>query len=559
MKVRHSKFMALLVITLLITAMLTGCGPKAGQTTAGDNTSGDAASAPQKQGLVYPISAEIPSLDPQLANAIPSFNIGKHVFEGLIRVHNGKIQPGMAESWDTSPDGITYTFHLRDAQWSDGSKVTAKDFEFGLLRLLDPNTAASYAFAGLNIKNGGKFNSGEITDPTQVGIKALDEKTLEIKLEYPTKYFLSYLDLMCFYPTQKAAFDKYGTTFATEADKMLYNGPFILKEWKHEQEMVLEKNPNYWDKDSIKLNSIKAIQVNDINTAISMYENGELDFCDIPMPLVEQYKKEDKALVYMSGADDWMQINLKAKGKPWLANKNFRQALSFAINREDYVLTTTKGLYKPATRLVLPIVSGSSGYYCDEHPLSPYTTKADPAKAKELLQAAMKELNITDPAKISVTFLTQDEETSKLMAESLQDQITKNLGITFDIQVVPYKQKIERMNKSDYEMLYAGWGPDYDDPMTYMELWETKNSQNTGKYSNPKYDRLIEGARVETDAKKRCEMFYEAEKILLDDAPLVPLQYRQRAWTCNPALKGVVRHFIGADTDMVYAYFEGAK
>ncbi|WP_422443547.1 peptide ABC transporter substrate-binding protein [Thermoanaerobacterium sp. DL9XJH110] len=551
MKRKLFSFIALLVVVFMTVSVVAGCGQK--QSSSGQQSSGANNASENKKVLTFSLTAEVPSLDQQLANSQPSFDVGKHIFEGLIRVHDGKIKPGMAESWEISPDGLTYTFHLRDAKWSDGSPVTAQDFEYGIKRLLDPNLASAYAFAGYNILNGKEYNLKQITDPGKIGVKAIDEKTLEIKLNAPTKYFLSYLDLMCFYPVKKEVVEKYGSAYATEADKMLYNGPFILKEWKHEQEMVLEKNPNYWDKDSIKLDEIRILQVGDPNTALSMYENGELDFVDIPMAMVEKYKQEGTAKVYLSGADDWIKINLNLPDKPWLANKNFRKALNYAIDREDYLKTATKGLYLPATRLVLPVIAGVNGYYADEYPLEAYPKKADLAKAKEYLQKAMKELNISDPSQISVEYKIQDDETSKLMAEALQDQITRNLGIKFNIKLVTYKQRLADEQKGDFELVYAGWAPDYDDPMTYMELWETNNPQNSGKYSNPKYDELIEKARVEVDPKKRAEMFYEAEKILLDDAPLVPLQFRQRAWLCKDNVKGIVRSFVGADIDAVYA------
>lgn len=553
MKKRYLSFTALLMAVLMLGTMLTGCGPKEQQAAAPQNNAEQAAEA--QKTLTFTLIS-VPSIDPQLANSIASANVIKGFSEGLVRVFEGKVKPGMAEKWDVSEDGKTYTFHLRDAKWSDGSTITAKDFEYAFIRLLDPKNASPYSFAGYVIQNAYEFNSGKITDPAQVGVKAIDDKTLEIKLVNPTSYFVSTLDLVCFYPAKKESVEKYGADYAAAADKILSNGPFIIKDWKHEQEIVLEKNPDYWDKDSIKLDTVKILLVSDVSTVLGMYENGEIDFCDVPMALLDNYMAEGKAKVYMSGADDWMRINFKRTEKPWLQNLNFRKALNYAIDREAYVKMATKGLYFPATRLVLPIMAGVNGYYCDEYPINIYPTKADTAKAKEYLDKAMKELGISDPKKIAVEYTISDDETTKLMAEVLQDQVTKNLGITFDIKMVTFKQKLENDTKGDFDLIYNGWGPDYDDPMTYMELWESTNSQNGGKYSNPEYDKLIAAARLETDKAKRMEMFRKAETILLEDAGFVPLQFRQRAWLCKDNLKNLARFFIGADTDYVYAYFE---
>ncbi|HYE81794.1 MAG TPA: peptide ABC transporter substrate-binding protein [Clostridia bacterium] len=553
MRKRHLTLLAMLLIAIMISSMLTGCGPKEQQTAAPEANTEKAAEA--QNTLTFTL-ASVPSIDPQLSNSIPSFNVIKGFSEGLIRNFEGQVKPGMAEKWDVSEDGTTYTFHLRDTKWSDGSPVTAKDFEYGIIRLLDPKNAASYSFAAYIIQNAAEFNSGKITDPSQVGVKAIDDKTLEIKILNPTSYFVSTLDLPCFYPVKKEFVEKNGIDFAASADKILSNGPFVIKDWKHEQEIVFEKNPEYWDKDSIKLDAVKILLVSDPNTALAMFENGEIDFCDIPTALVEKYQQEGTAKVYMSGADDWMRINFKRTEKPWLQNVNFRKALNYAIDREDYVKTATKGLFFPATRLVLPLMAGVNGYYCDEYPINIYPTKADTAKAKEYLDKAMKELNITDPKQIVVEYTISDDDATKLMAEVLQDQINTNLGISFEIKMVTYKQKLENDTKGDFDLVYNGWGPDYNDPMTYMELWETTNSQNGGKYSNPEFDKLVAAARVEKDKTKRMEMFHKAETILLEDAGFVPLQFRQRAWLSKDNLKNLARFFIGADTDYVYAYFE---
>jgi len=532
-----------------MSSTLIGCGNSS-------NTQ-QAETTEELQVLTFSQTSEIPSLDPQLQNSMQSFEVSNGIFEGLVRMHSGQVQPGIAEKWEISSDGKTYTFHLRDAKWSDGQPVTAYDFEYGIRRLLDPKTGAAYAFAGHIIQNGLEYNTGKITDVNQLGVKAIDEKTLEIKTASPAPYFLGYLSLPCFMPTRQDIVEKFGTEFALEAENNVYNGPFILKEWQHESGVTLEKNPNYWNKDAIKLDKVNILQITDPNTAFSMYENGELDFVNIPNTLWDKYRDNPETKLIMNGAVDWLRLNLDAAGKPWLANKDFRKALNYAINRQEYVNIATKGLYFPYTRLVLPMVQGAKGgKYTEECPIDYYPETGDLTKAKEHLEKALHALNIKDSKEITLEMKFSDTAADKALAEVLQDQLTRNLGITVEIKLVTYKQKLDDDVKRQYESIYNGWMPDYDDPMTYLELFESTNSQNSTGWSNAEYDRLIQTARTETDPVKRQEYFWEAEKILIEECPFVPLQCRQLGYLEKDNLKGVSRYFVGSDIDFVFAYFE---
>lgn len=372
-----------------------------------------------KNTLVFSMEAEIPALDPQKANAAPSFTVGNGLFEGLIRTVDGKVTPGMAKEWKTSPDGKTITFKLRDAKWSDGKPVTANDFEYAIKRLLDPKTASEYAFAAYYITGAEEYNLGKNPSAASVGVKATDAKTLVITLKNPTPYFIAYLGAYSFAPARKDIVEKFGESYATAADKAVYNGPFILKEWKNEQSKLLVKNKTYWNASAIKLDAVEILQIADTSTALSMFENGELDFVEVPSSLFKQYEK--KAGAFYNGADDFIKFQVQPNPeKPWLANVNFRKAIGYAIDRESYCNISTKGLYVPALRYVLPIVMGVDKKYGEEYPLEFYPPKADVAKAKEYLNKALAELKIDSPSKISVEYLIQDLEETRLMAETLQ-------------------------------------------------------------------------------------------------------------------------------------------
>ena len=504
--------------------------------------------------LVFSMEAEIPALDPQKSNAAPSFTVGNALFEGLVRNVDGKVTPGAANKWEISPDGKTLTFHLRDSKWSDGKPVTAQDFENGIKRLLDPKTAAEYAFAAYYITGAEAYNLGKNPSADSVGVKAVDAKTLTVKLNNATPYFLGYLAFYCFAPARKDIIEKYGATYATSADKAVYNGPFILKEWKNEQRKLMVKNPQYWNTSAIKLNAVEILQISDTATALSMYENGDLDFVEVPSNLYKQYEQKGLAKPFYNGADDWMKVNVAPNpAKPWLANANFRKAVSWAIDRDSYCAISTKGLYTPNSRFVLPIVQGVSKKYGEEYPLQFYTPKGDAAKAKDFLKKAMTELKIDAPSRITIEYLIQDNDECRLMAETLQQQIEKNLGITVKIKLVPRKQRGQMEQQHEYDMVYSGWMPDYDDPMSYMEIWLGDSSQNNSGYASPEYDKLIKAALVEKDAKKRMGMIAQAEKIILNDAPLIPLQLRRKAILTSPSLKNLSTPLIGAQYDFVYA------
>lgn len=507
--------------------------------------------------LRFSVETEIPALDPQKSNAVPAFTVGNAVFEGLIRTTDGKVVPGMAEKWTISPDGRTLTFQLRDAKWSDGKPVTAQDFEYAIKRLLNPKIAAEYAFAAYYIKGAQDYNLGKTPNADGVGVKAKDAKTLVITLNEPTPYFLSYLGANCFSPARQEIVEKYGDSYATSADKAIYNGPFILKEWKNEQRKLMVKNPTYWNAAAIKLDEVEILQIADPTTALSMFESGELDLVDVPANLYKQYAQKGATKAFYNGANDWMNVNVRPNpAKPWLSNANFRRAIAWAIDRESYTAISTKGLYTPNLRYVLPLVMGVSKRYGEEHPLTYFPPKGDPAKAKDYLKKALAELKLDSPSKISFEFLIQDLEETRLMAETLQQQLEKTLGIQVKIKLVTRKQRAQMEQKKEYEVVYSGWMPDYDDPMTYMEIWLSDNSQNRSGYASPEYDKLVKGAMVEKDATKRMNLIAQAEKILLNDSAMIPLQLRRKVSMYHPKLQGLIRPLINVDQDFVYASFK---
>lgn len=540
-----------LALLLTLGIVLSGCSGNNGaqqQPANGEQTTGE------KIVKLGALDAEPPNIDPQIGTDLASFFIGGHIMEGLVRVYDGKVQPGMAEKWEVSPDALTYTFHLRDAQWSDGVPVKAQDFYYSIMRLLDPKTAAGYAeVMGFYIKNAEKYYKGEITDKSQVGVKVVDDKTLEITLESPTGYFIRLLGLMCFLPVREDIVAKYGEAFAAEPDKMVYNGPFILKEWKHEEEVVLEKNPNYWDKDNIKMDRIELPIITDLNTAQNMYDAGEiLSTSNVPEELFDSYIQSGKAKMSLNGGLYWLQFNYSSKDKgKILSNVNFRKAVSYAIDRDALVSAVVKR-GKSANRYVPDNIMGLNDKFDSENPLDVLPTKADPAKAKEYFDKALAELNMTADNFPTIKLLGSDTAAARKFCEAVQDMLLKNLGVKLELVNVPAKQRLQAVNDRDYEMAYANWFPDYDDPMTYLDIWITKGGFNRSDYSNPAFDALIKDAKTTTDEKVRQQKMAEAEKVLLEDMVVVPAYWGANASAVSDKLVNYTRSLVGADPDLTY-------
>lgn len=526
------------------------------QSSEGSNES-DTPEAQGEKVLRMGLNGEPPNLDPQKSTDAVSAEVITGMLEGLIRVHEGIVQPGMAEKWEISDDGLTYTFHIRDnAKWNDGVPVTAKDFEYSIKRLLNPETAAEYAYMAYYIKGGEAWNNGTGSEE-DVAVKALDDNTLEIVLNHPTKYFLSMLQLSQFLPSRQDIVEKHGQKYAADADKFVFNGPFIMTDWKHEEEVILVKNEDYWDKDNVKLSKIEMPIFSKRQPEYQMYMDGELDWALLDKDTMTQIP-EDELQFYHDGAVDYFEINtisddpIKAK---LLNNKNFKKALGYAIDRKSYCEAVLKDGSEPALRFNLPLFAGTTDgkKFTEEYPLEVYSETADVEKAKELLNTALTEEGLTIDQIPTIELLTDDTESAKLQSEALQAML-KEIGVNIDIKQVPFKQRLELMQSKPgrFDIVHALWGPDYDDPMTYMDLWITGGGNNHPQWSNAKYDEYVLGAQTEVDAVKRANMLVEAEKILLDEAVIVPVYFRQRACAQRPYIINMPKNFYGAVRDYIY-------
>ena len=529
----------------MVAGLATGCGTPGGGKSDGDSADGKV--------FRYAVNTLPTTLDPTKGQSIGDNEIQHAVTEGLTRNTAGDVKPGIAESWDESEDGLTYTFHLRkDAKWSDGEPITAADFEYSWKRLVNPETASPYAFIGDCLKNGQAIEQGKM-DVEELGVKAVDDTTLEVTLEHPTSYFLSLIGSSGQYaPLRQDVVEKYGTDFAATSEKNVYSGPFVMTS-SEDNVWTFAKNDNYWDKDSINLDKCELNYVENTDTQLSMYEAGDLDYVQVPTAYVSDYK--DKAEVFANGNVDFCYINSKSDN-PVLGNKNFRLALNYALNRNDYNKLANADTYTAFNGLVFPGLQAKGTTYGEAYDLNSYSypLDGDQDKATEYLNAAMQELGIANASDITVEVVTTDADSSKRIVETLQEQWQNALGINVKIRQVTYADIYGKVfPEHDYEIGYGGWGSDYDDPYSYLELFKGDSSYNYSQYENPEVDQLLTASQDEPDTDKRMDELNQVEQDILADGAFVPLQARNVYYMLDDDTTGINFYYCSLNIDWVYA------
>lgn len=529
----------------MVAGLATGCGTPGSGKSDGDSADGKV--------FRYAVNTLPTTLDPTKGQSIGDNEIQHAVTEGLTRNTAGDVKPGIAESWDESEDGLTYTFHLRkDAKWSDGEPITAADFEYSWKRLVNPETASPYAFIGDCLKNGQAIEQGNM-DVEELGVKAVDDTTLEVTLEHPTSYFLSLIGSSGQYaPLRQDVVEKYGTDFAATSEKNVYSGPFVMTS-SEDNVWTFAKNDNYWDKDSINLDKCELNYVENTDTQLSMYEAGDLDYVQVPTAYVSDYK--DKADVFANGNVDFCYINSKSDN-PVLGNKNFRLALNYALNRNDYNKLANADTYTAFNGLVFPGLQAKGTTYGEAYDLNSYSypLDGDQDKATEYLNAAMQELGIANASDITVEVVTTDADSSKRIVETLQEQWQNALGINVKIRQVTYADIYGKVfPEHDYEIGYGGWGSDYDDPYSYLELFKGDSSYNYSQYENPEVDQLLIASQDEPDTDKRMDELNQVEQDILADGAFVPLQARNVYYMLDDDTTGINFYYCSLNIDWVYA------
>lgn len=537
------KLLAVMLVVAMSVTMLSACGTKKSESAYPGTAEADA--------ITVNIATEPPQMFTVTTTDTVSFDVIRHIIENLVMLDaNDKVVAGVAKDWTVSDDGLVYTFNLRDnMKWSNGEPVTANDFVFAWTSLLTPSFAAPYAYFGYIFKNGLAFNNGEV-GADQLGFKAISNYQLEVTLENPAAYFLDTLAFGVFAPLNEKAYNEFGTAYGTDADKIVTNGPFKMTSWEHENNIVLEKNPDFYDADKIALKKITMVMLNDANSAMNSFKAGEVDVIGVNGDQAVAMKGEKYPVVtFDDGSNFYLEFNIL---DPQLSNVNLRKAITYAIDKQAFIDAIVKNSSKPAVSFTAPALNGLKGKFADE--VGPLAPAFDAAKAKELYQTALTELNVD---KISLSMISDDSDTAVNQAAFVQEQLKTNLGIELNIESMPFKSRIERMNNKDFTMVFAGWGPDYNDPMTFLDMFETGNGNNQGSYSSAAYDELLGKVRKELDPTTRFGYLMDLEKMLMNDMPIGPVYWRARDYVASGKIaSGMIRT---AFQDMNYRFVKLAK
>jgi oligopeptide transport system substrate-binding protein len=519
MRIRLLQGMAI----VMALSVLAGCG--------GAKSTAPAAKA--EKVIRFNVGADFRSIDPGLSSDTTSGYATDQLFEGLVRTTAKGAAPGQAERWEISPDGLTYTFHLRaNAKWSNGDPVTAEDFAYAWTRALDPKLGAEYAYQLYYIKNGEAFNTGK-AKAEDLGIKVIDAKTLQVTLEAPTPYFLDLTAFTTLQPVPKKVVEA-NPDWAHKAETLVTNGPFKLQSWEPKKQAVLVKNPDYWNAENVKIDRVVFEMIEDASTALQLFENGQLELMFNPpaaeIPRLQQEQKLKLAPLYNT-----YYYELNTTAKPF-DDVKVRRALALAIDREAIVSNVTKLNQQPAYAFVPP---GSA----DEKAGTDFRTvggdlfKADLAEAKRLLAEAGYPDGKNFPA---IELIYDSNQNHKMLTEAVIEMWRKNLGIT-SIKATNMEQKVlfDRRSKGDFVLARSGWYGDYADPMTFMDMYVTGGGNNNARYANPAYDALIKRAKATADQGVRMKAMHEAERLLVNDMPIIPLYYGVSPYLLSEKVKGI--------------------
>ena len=542
MKKRNLRFATMLLALVLL---LTACGGgNAPANNAGNNGANEAtADAGSSEGKILRTNnnSEPGSLDPALATGTHDSWAMQHMFEGLMKYNEkGEVVEGMAKEMKVSDDGLKYTFTLRDdAKWSNGDPLTAQDFEFAWKRVLDPETASEYSYQLYYLKNGEAYNNGE-AKAEDVGVKAVDDKTLEVELESATKYFPSLAAFYTLYPVPKAIVEK-NPDWAKDPKNgdFITNGPFVIKDWKHNEGIDLVKNDQYYDKDKVKLAGIHFDIIEDQNTSWQRYEGGEYDFIVSPPNTIVNKLQQAKDEQLTIGDDlGTYYFALNVKEKP-LNNVKVRQALSLAIDRKAIVENITQGGQLPAEGMVpFGLLDDQDKDFRDDQG---NLVKEDVEEAKKLLDEGLAEEGMTKADLNGKVIVYNTDESHKKIAQAVQEMWNSKLGISVNLENMEFQTLIDRRREGDYFISRAGWMGDYADPMTMLDLFMTGNPQNDPKWSNAKFDELLKKAKTETDQKVRMDSMKEAEKIMMEEMPVIPIYFYTQPYVTKPNVKGIYK------------------
>ncbi len=516
------KILALLLVLTMMVGVVAGCG----------NTENNGSA---KQ-LAVQIGPNPETIDPAINSAVDGGNMILHTFECLLSYdQDGNIIGGQAEKWEQSEDGLTWTFTLRDGlKWSDGTDLTAEDFVYSWKRVCDPKTAAPYAETVLGMVAG--YTEAIAGNVDALGVKAVDAKTLQVTLSAPCTFFDSLAAFATLSPVQKATIEANGDKWATSAETYVSNGAFTVTEWVPDSHIIASKNEYYWNKDAIKLDSIKFVLMEDANAAKIAYDKGDLLLVkDVPTEEIPSLKDSDEFKVETICGTYYISLNDQ---KAPFDNANIRKALSLAIDRDYVANTIMQGTYAPAYNFMGPGWADPTGgeFMAKANGGNTYISEdydANVAEAKKLMEAA----GYSADKKLSFKYSTNDSGYHKAVAEYLQSAWAE-IYVDLSVEVVEWSSFTPMRRAGDYEASRNGWVADYFDPSNMLDLLYSTNGNNDGKFNDTEYDAAMDISRKTVDPEERSKALHDAEDVLMEKAACIPVAYYADFWLQSPKLEG---------------------
>lgn len=534
------KLCAVVMAATLAMSTLVGCG-------ASKNVG--AGKTANIQEITFNLGADPKTMDPALNQAVDAGTLISNCFDGLYKLdENGKPQPAVAESYDLSEDKTEYTFHLRsDAKWTNGNPVKASDFEYAWKRVLNPETAAEYAYQMMYLKGAKEYNAAKGTPEEikakedEVGVKAIDDKTLKVTLIAPCPYFLDLTAFPCYFPVDQSVVEG-NPNWTNDPKTYVSNGAFKLTDYKIKDGCTLEKNDNYYNKDQVTLDKLNVKFATQDTSSWANLKTGQFDVTDlVPLSEIQSGVKEGLVTIHPQIGTYFYSVNVSEKAKDVnpeaakaLSDARVRKALNLAIDRVSIVENVTKGEQTPATAFVSTGIKDENGneFAGKEY----FPAKGDVEQAKKLLAEAGYPDGQGFP---SLVLLFNPESGHGNMAQAIQDMWKNNLGINVELQSQEWKVFQQTRNNKQYQIARDGWVGDYSDPMTFLDMLEKVSGQNNCGYASDKFDALVDAAKVETDTNKRLELLHQAEDQLMEDMPVIPLYYYTKAVGMNSNVKGL--------------------
>lgn len=503
-----------------------------------------------KRSIAIAITQEPPDLNTTSSTDSVSFMVLTHVMEGLLTYdRDNNLVGGVAERWELREDGAT--FWLReDARWSNGEPVTAYDFVFAWRKVVDPDNASEYAFILYPITNAQAINEGKLA-VNELGVRAIDDHTLEVDLFQPCPYFLGLTAFGVLNPVNQAFYESRGERYAADAEDLLFNGPFKLTSWIHGASLRMEKNPQYWDRDNVWLETIDVPYITeDANARLNLYRDGRIAMANgmNEQALLGAMQERMQIKTFMDGAIFFIEFNQRDE-RP-TRSKYLRKAIQSVLNTEDLVYKVIGNPGSFPARTIFPRwMKGADDNFVREFP--PPRVPVSIEQGRKYIEMAKQELGVDEIPPI--TLLADDSQGGSKVSEYLQAVMKQSLGLDVRVDAQIFKQRLAKMTSGDFDMVISGWGPDYNDLLTYGDLFYSKNLNNRGRYASADYDHWVAVAQQSLDQKERARAFSKMQNLIVEDAVIAPLYERGIVYVQNPDLYDVVRRPIGGDPNFKYA------